>query len=277
MMSDYLEQLFGLDGKVIVVTGGSGALGSAMAHGLAQAGARVVLLGRTASKLGATAMMIAMEGGECSAVPADVLDVDGLKRALDTVLKRYGRVDGLVNAAGGNRPEATTSAKRPFFDLPEDAMRRVFDLNYMGTLLPIQVFGRAMAAQGEGSIVNIASVNSFRTLTNVVAYSAAKSAVKNLTEWLAVHLAQNYSPRLRVNAIAPGFFLTAQNEYLLVDAESGGATARGEQIVAHTPLGRYGEPEELVSTAIWLLSPGASFVHGATVLVDGGYCAYGGV
>jgi NAD(P)-dependent dehydrogenase (short-subunit alcohol dehydrogenase family) len=277
MIPGYLEQLFGLDGKVIVVPGGSGALGGAIARGLARAGASVVLLGRTMATLGATAMMIAMEGGECTAVPADVLDAESLQRALDTVLKRYGRVDGLVNAAGGNRPEATTSASRSFFDLPEDAMRRVFDLNYMGTLLPIQVFGRVMAAQGEGAIVNIASVNSFRTLTNVVAYSAAKSAVKNLTEWLAVHLAQNYSPRLRVNAIAPGFFLTAQNEYLLVDAASGDATARGQQIVAHTPLGRYGEPEELIGAAIWLLSTAASFVHGATILVDGGYCAYGGV
>ncbi len=277
MDQGYLNHIFGLRDRVVVVTGGGGVLGGAMARGVARAGARVVVVGRTLASLQAVVDDIVAAGGEALAVQADVLDRMLLERALATVLERFGSVDGLINAAGGNRPEATTSPSQPFFDLPSDAIAQVFDLNWMGTLLPIQVFGRAMAHCGEGAIINVASVNAFRPLTNVLAYSAAKSAVKNLTEWLAVHLAQNYAPGIRVNAIAPGFFLTAQNEYLLIDDATGGATVRGEQIIAHTPMGRYGKPDELISTVIWLLSPGASFISGVTVLVDGGYCAFGGV
>lgn len=277
MERTYLEQLFGLEDRVIIVTGGGGVLGGAISQGLAKAGARVVILGHTAAKVEAMVGRIVSQGGEALGVQADVLQASELLRALDTVLGRYGQVDGLLNAAGGNKAEATVSPDLSFFELPKSALDWVFDLNLMGTLLPTQVFGRAMADRGAGAIVNIASVNSFRPLTNVVAYSAAKAAVKNLTEWLAVHLAQNYAAGLRVNAIAPGFFLTKQNEYLLLDGDSGGPSARGQQIVSHTPMGRYGRPEELVSAAIWLMSPGASFVTGATVLVDGGYCAYGGV
>lgn len=277
MEEGYLQQLFGVQGKVIVITGGSGVLGGAMARGLALAGASVVVLGRTRASLDATVADIVAAGGEAFAVQADVLDKAALERALGEVIGRYGRVDGLINAAGGNRPEATTSAELSFFDLPGEAFGQVFDLNLMGTLLPCQVFGRHMAERGEGAIINIASVNSYRPLTNVPAYAAAKSAVKNLTEWLAVHLAQNCSPKIRVNAIAPGFFLTKQNEYLLVDAHTGGATQRGERIIEQTPMGRYGSPDELVSTVIWLLSPGAAFITGVTVPIDGGYCAFGGV
>ncbi|MGI6375558.1 MAG: SDR family oxidoreductase [Anaerolineae bacterium] len=277
MEQGYLEQLFGLQDRVVIITGGGGVLGGAMARGLARAGARVVVLGRTLERLQVVVGEINAAGGQALAVQGDVLDRASLEAALATVLEHYGRVDGLINAAGGNRPEATTSADSLFFDLPQEAIAQVFSLNWMGTLLPIQVFGREMVGRGEGAIINVASVNAFRPLTNVVAYSAAKSAVKNLTEWLAVHVAQNYAPDIRVNAIAPGFFLTAQNEYLLIDDVTGGATARGEQIIAHTPMGRYGNPEELISTVIWLLSPGASFVSGVTVLVDGGYCAFGGV
>ncbi len=276
MEAGYLESLFGVRDKVIVITGGGGVLGGAIGRGLARAGARIVVLGRTESTLQAAVADITSAGGQALAVQADVLDRDALSRALDEVLAAYGRVDGLINAAGGNRPEATVSRNLSFFDIPRDALGRVFDLNLMGTLLPTQVFGREMARQGEGAIINIASVNSFRPLTNVVAYSTAKSAVKNLTEWLAVHLAQNYSPRIRVNAIAPGFFLTKQNEYLLIDEKTGGPTSRGEQVLAHTPMARLGQPDELISTALWLLSPGASFVTGVTVLVDGGYCCFGG-
>ncbi len=277
MEQGYLEQLFGLQDRVVIITGGGGVLGGAMARGLACAGARVVVLGRTLARLQLVVDEISAAGGQVLAVQGDVLDRASLEAALATVLECYGRVDGLINAAGGNRPEATTSVDNPFFDLPQEAIAHVFNLNWMGTLLPIQIFGREMVRRGEGAIINVASVNAFRPLTNVVAYSAAKSAVKNLTEWLAVHVAQNYAPDIRVNAIAPGFFLTAQNEYLLIDDVTGGATARGEQIIAHTPMGRYGKPEELISTVIWLLSPGASFVSGVTVLVDGGYCAFGGV
>ncbi|MEN6479011.1 MAG: SDR family oxidoreductase [Anaerolineales bacterium] len=277
MEEGYLQHLFGVQGKVIVITGGSGVLGGAMARGLALAGASVVVLGRTLASLEATVTDIVATGGEAFAVQADVLDKAALERALAEVIGRYGRVDGLINAAGGNRPEATTSADLSFFDLPSEAFGQVLDLNLIGTLLPCQVFGRHMAERGEGAIINIASVNSYRPLTNVPAYAAAKSAVKNLTEWLAVHLAQNCSPKIRVNAIAPGFFLTKQNEYLLVDAHTGGVTQRGERIIAQTPMGRYGLPEELVSTVIWLLSPGAAFITGVTVPIDGGYCAFGGV
>ena len=277
MERGYLEQLFGLQDRVVIITGGGGVLGGAMARGLARAGARVVVLGRTLARLQLVVHEIIAAGGQALAVQGDVLDRASLDAALATVLKHYGHIDGLINAAGGNRPEATASAESPFFDLPQEAIAHVFDLNWMGTLLPIQVFGRGMVERGAGAIINVASVNAFRPLTNVVAYSAAKSAVKNLTEWLAVHVAQNYAPDIRVNAIAPGFFLTAQNEYLLIDDDTGGATARGEQIIAHTPMGRYGKPEELISTVIWLLSSGASFVNGVTVLIDGGYCAFGGV
>jgi len=183
----------------------------------------------------------------------------------------------LINAAGGNSPKATTSANLSFFDLPEDALRFVFDLNIVGTILPCQVFGQKMAERGAGVILNISSMNAFRPLTRIPAYSAAKAGVSNFTQWLAVHMAQEYSPDIRVNAIAPGFFLTAQNRFLLIDEQTGELTPRGRTIVEHTPMGRFGDPEELLGTVLWLLSPASAFVNGVVVPVDGGFSAFSGV
>jgi len=277
MDNHYLESLFALPGKVAVVTGGGGVLCRAMCHALARAGAKVAVLDLLEPAARKVAEEITAAGGEAIAVPVDVLDKASVQAAGDAVRARFGRVDILINGAGGNKPQATTSPELSFFDLPPEAIRWVFDLNFLGTLLPCQVFGKIMAEQGEGAILNIASINAFRPLTRIPAYSAAKGAVSNFTQWLAVHLSMNYSPRIRVNAIAPGFFLTEQNRFLLTDKETGGLTQRGQSIIAHTPLGRFGQPEELISTVLWLLSPGASFVHGIVVLVDGGFAAYSGV
>jgi NAD(P)-dependent dehydrogenase (short-subunit alcohol dehydrogenase family) len=277
MDTNYLESLFALPGKVAAVTGGGGVLCRAMCHALARAGAKVAVLDLLEPAARKVAEEIVAAGGEAMAVPVDALDKASVQAACDAVRARFGRVDILINGAGGNKPQATTSPELSFFDLPPEAIRWVFDLNFMGTLLPCQVFGKIMAEQGEGVILNISSINAFRPLTRIPAYSAAKGAVSNFTQWLAVHLSQNYSPRIRVNAIAPGFFLTEQNRFLLVDKESGQPTPRGQSIIAHTPMGRFGEPEELISTVLWLLSPGAAFVHGIVVLVDGGFSAYSGV
>lgn len=277
MSTHYLEKLFGLTGQVAVITGGSGGLCSEMGCALARAGARVVLLARHQSPLQAVADDIAAHGGQALALPADVLDPASLVVARDAVLAHWGRVDILINGAGGNHEQATTSPDRSFFDLPPDAAQWVFDLNFLGTLLACQVFGRTMADAGEGVILNISSMNTFRPLTRVPVYSAAKAAVSNFTRWLAVHMAQEYSPRIRVNALAPGFFLTAQNRFLLVDEVTGELTPRGQTIIDHTPMGRFGEPVDLVGATLWLLSPAASFVTGVVVPVDGGFSAYSGV
>jgi NAD(P)-dependent dehydrogenase (short-subunit alcohol dehydrogenase family) len=186
-------------------------------------------------------------------------------------------LDTLINAAGGNTASATTGPDRSFFDLPEEALRFVSDLNVLGTMLPCQTFGRAMADRGRGVILNVSSMNAFRPLTRIPAYSAAKAAVANFTQWLAVHMAQEYSSEIRVNAIAPGFFLTDQNRFLLTDGTTGELTARGASIIEHTPAGRFGQPEDLLGTMLWLLSPASSFVTGVVVPVDGGFSAFSGV
>jgi NAD(P)-dependent dehydrogenase (short-subunit alcohol dehydrogenase family) len=200
-----------------------------------------------------------------------------LIQANKRIQTELGRVDILVNAAGGNHPLATTSADVSFFDLPVDALRGVSDLNLLGTILSCQVFGRDMAERGEGVILNISSMNAFRPLTRIPAYSAAKAAVTNFTQWLAVHMAQNYSPRIRVNAIAPGFFLTEQNRFLLTDQDSGELTARGKAILDHTPMHRFGTPEDLLGAALWLISPASAFVTGIVMPIDGGFSAFSGV
>jgi len=206
----------------------------------------------------------------------DVLDKESLAAASSRVLKVFGRVDILVNGAGGNQPGATTNPAQVFFDLPEDAIQRVFDLNLMGTLLPCQVFGRSMARQKSGVILNVSSMNALRPLTRIPAYSAAKAAVSNFTQWLAVHMAQNYSPDIRVNAIAPGFLVGEQNRRLLLN-EDGSLTRRGQAIIDHTPMGRFQVPEDLFGTVLWLLSPASALVTGITVPIDGGFSAYSGV
>jgi len=203
--------------------------------------------------------------------------VEKLRVSCDRVLQAFGRVDALINGAGGNNPRATTGPSTDFFSIPPEAIRFVFDLNLLGTILPSQVFGRVMADQGGGNILNISSMNAFRPLTRIPAYSAAKAAISNFTQWLAVHMAQEYSPDIRVNAIAPGFFLTEQNRFLLTDKESGELTARGTSIISHTPMGRFGKPEDLLGAVLWLLSPASSFVTGAVIPVDGGFGAFSGV
>jgi len=264
------------EARVAVVTGGGGVLCSAIAKGLAREGTIVVLLDLDLDKAEAVLESIRSEGGAGMALRASVLDREDLEAAAAKILKAYGRLDILINGAGGNHPQATTGDDMPFFDLPEDSVRFVFDLNFLGTLLPSQVFGRIMADTGSGVILNIASMNAFRPLTRIPAYSAAKAAVTNFTQWLAVHMAQNVSKDIRVNAIAPGFFLTEQNRFLLT-SESGDLTARGSQIIEHTPMGRFGDPEDLVGTVQWLVSPVSSFVHGVVVPIDGGFSAYSGV
>jgi NAD(P)-dependent dehydrogenase (short-subunit alcohol dehydrogenase family) len=277
MSDEYLKSLFGLSGKAILITGGGGVLCGAMSRAFARVGARVAVLDRSLEAAQEVASCIVTAGGTAVAVQCDVLDKPSLEAAAGTVVEAFGRVDILVNGAGGNNPKATTSADLAFFDLPADAVQWVFNLNFIGTLLPSQVFGRLMAERGEGVILNVSSMNAFRPLTRIPAYSAAKAAVSNFTQWLAVHVAQEYSPRIRVNALAPGFFLTEQNRFLLTDDESGELTPRGRTIIDHTPMGRFGSPEDLIGAALWLLSDGASFVTGVVVPVDGGFSAFGGV
>lgn len=276
MPTDLLRTLFSLEGQVAVVTGGSGVLGGAMARGLAGAGARVGILGRRPEKIDEVVAAITTTGGEALSLPADVLDPSQLAGAKDTVLGRWGRVEILVNAAGGNVPGATLAPGRSVFDLPLDAVREVVDLNLLGTLLPSQVFGAAMADVGRGCIVNVSSMTAARAISRVVGYAVAKAAIENLTRWLAAELARTYGEGLRVNAIAPGFFIGEQNRALLTD-ERGGLTERGHTIVTHTPAGRFGTPDELVATLIWLCGPGAAFVNGVVVPVDGGFGAFSGV
>ena len=251
-----------------------------MARGLARAGARIGVLGRREERAEEVVAEVENRGSEALALPADVLKKEQLEVARDAVLDRWGRVDILVNAAGGNVPAATVGEDATFFGLPEEPLREVLDLNLLGTVLPSQVFGEAMtrdqSSEVEGSIVNISSMAARKPLTRVVGYSAAKAAVENLTRWLAVELARKYGPGLRVNAIAPGFFLGEQNRALLMN-DDGSLTERGQSIVEHTPARRFGEPEELVGTLIWLCSPAARFVTGVVVPVDGGFGAFGGV
>ena len=268
----------GLRDRVVVVVGGSGVLCGALAQALGQQGALVVVVGHSnLAKAEQVAEQIAAQGGQAIALQANALSKDSLFQLAHHTLDAFGRVDILINGAGGAKREATTSETLSFFDLPEDAVRWVFDLNFMGTFLACQVFGRHMVEQGSGTILNIASMGAYRPLTRSVAYSAAKAAVVNFTQWLAVHMSQEYTPKIRVNALVPGFFLTEQNRFLLVDGESGELTERGQSILAHTPVQRFGQPADLVGPALMLLSDAAGFVHGTTVVVDGGVSAFGGV
>jgi NAD(P)-dependent dehydrogenase (short-subunit alcohol dehydrogenase family) len=282
------KELFDLKGKVAVITGGGGALGGAMAKALAESGAPVALLDVRESAAVNAARRIAAAGHRAIGVPGDVLDERSLADAAARVLGEFGRVDILVNAAGGNSPAATTSKEtvesmdlletavkpKTFFDLDAAAFRSVFELNVLGTFLASRAFAREMAERGGGVIVNISSMSASRPLTRVPAYSAAKASVSNFTQWLATHLAPVH---IRVNAIAPGFFLTDQNRFLLTDEKTGGLTARGAAIIAHTPMGRFGSGDDLAGTLIWLVSDASAFVTGAVLPVDGGFSAYSGV
>jgi len=272
-----LTKQYDFTGKTVAITGGAGILGGEMACALVGCNANVAILDRDPSLAKRFIDRIPTSAGRASVIYTDVLNADTLKQTADTVLQEFGKIDCLINAAGGNKPQATTGPENSFFDLPKDALQFVFDLNIIGTILPSQVFGKLMAQQGEGIILNISSMNSFRPLTRIPAYSAAKAGVSNFTQWLAVHMAQEYSPRIRVNAIAPGFFLTDQNRFLLTQTESGELTARGKSIISHTPMARFGNPEDLLGAVLWLLSPASAFVSGVIIPIDGGFSAYSGV
>jgi len=272
-----LTQWYDFTGKTVVITGGTGILGGEMACALVGCGANVAVLDRNPNLPEELKKPMDAGPGKYMVVYGDVLVRDQLESAAEDIQASFGNIDVLINAAGGNHPQATTSDDVSFFDLPDEALRFVFDLNIVGTILPSQVFGRMMAEKGEGVILNVSSMSAFTPLTRVPGYSAAKAGVSNFTQWLAVHMAQKYSPNIRVNAIAPGFFLTNQNRFLLTDEESGELTERGQTIIDHTPMARFGVPQDLLGTVLWLLSPASAFVTGVVLPIDGGFAAFSGV
>lgn len=276
MVNTFLEKLFSLKDKVVVVTGGGGCLAGAMASGAARAGARVAVLDIDSDKALKAASSILKEGNCAIALKADVQDRGSLEEAREAIISYYGRIDCLINGAGGGRSNAITSETLTFFDLTAEAIQSVFDLNIIGTILACQVFGQEIVKQDRGSILNIASVAGLRPLTRAISYSAAKAAVVNFTAWLAVHMCQNYSKAIRVNCIAPGFCLAEQNRFLLID-EKNEKTDRAKKILASVPQNRFGEPEEFVSAVLWLLSDSSTFTTGSVITVDGGFDAYSGV
>jgi NAD(P)-dependent dehydrogenase (short-subunit alcohol dehydrogenase family) len=272
-----VTEMYDFTGKVVVITGGTGVLGGEIALALAGCGAQLAILDLNLAPGQALLERMGADASRAALFECNVLNKESVEASAADVLARFGRIDCLINGAGGNKPAATTGPQTKFFDLPADALRWVFELNLIGTILPSQVFGKIMAENGEGLILNISSMNAFRPLTRIAAYSAAKAGVSNFTQWLAVHLAQEYSPKIRVNAIAPGFFLTNQNRFLLTDKDTGELTARGKTILAHTPMGRFGDPEDLMGAVLWLLSPASAFVTGTVIPIDGGFSAFSGV
>jgi NAD(P)-dependent dehydrogenase (short-subunit alcohol dehydrogenase family) len=277
MKEKNLYQKFDLHKKVAVVTGGAGVLCAAMCKTLADAGAYVIILDLNEEAAKNLSDEINENGGKSVGYSCNVLEKTNIESVANVIMEEFGKVDILINGAGGNKVQATTNQDLKFFDLPADAFRWVFDLNLLGTILPCQVFGKIMVDQDSGVILNISSMNAFRPLTRIPAYSAAKAGVSNFTQWLAVHMAQEYSPAIRVNAIAPGFFLTEQNRFLLTDKDTGDLTPRGETIIKHTPMDRFGTPEDLLGAVLWLVSPAADFVSGVVVPIDGGFSAFSGV
>jgi NAD(P)-dependent dehydrogenase (short-subunit alcohol dehydrogenase family) len=275
-----LQTFYDFAGRTILVTGGAGVLGFEISRMLVACNANTVILSRKEERAARCIAQIKREintKGAAIHIRGDVLDLDALKQANQAIHSRFGDVDILINAAGGNHPSATTTPDLSFFDLPLEALRQISDLNLLGTILPCQIFGRSMAEHGKGVILNISSMNAYRPLTRIPAYSAAKAAVSNFTQWLAVHMAQNYSPRIRVNAIAPGFFINEQNRFLLTDKDSSELTARGKSVIAHTPMNRFGTPEDLLGATMWLISEASAFVTGAVIPIDGGFSAFSGV
>lgn len=277
MNLDELTDLYDFSNRVVVVTGGAGILGGEMACALAGCKAKVAIIDRDPGRAELMQSRLELYEDLYMVIQGDVLQKDSMERAAQQIADAWGEIDCLVNAAGGNNPGATTGTEASFFDLPESALQFVSNLNLMGTIIPCQVFGKIMAEQKEGVILNVSSMNAFRPLTRIPAYSAAKAAVSNFTQWLAVHMAKEYSPRIRVNAIAPGFFLTEQNRFLLTDKDTGELTPRGQQILDHTPMQRFGSPEDLFGGMLWLLSPMSQFVTGIVLPIDGGFSAFSGV
>lgn len=273
-----VASLFSVRGKVVAITGAAGVIYSTVARALARNGARVALLDLLGDKAEEVAAGIREAGGEALGLACDVLDAGSIQAALEQILEKFGTVDALINGAGGNRRGATVPPDGRFTDLDPEELDKVFALNYKGTLLPTQIFCRYFAEKGEGVIINTSSMCSFAPLTNVPGYSNAKAAVTNFTRWLAVQVKVDYpDAHIRVNEIAPGFLDTTQNHRLLFQEDDVTLTPRGESIIRHTPMGRFGDPEELVGTVILLLSEAGSFIHGATIPVDGGFAAYSGV
>jgi len=272
-----LTAMYDFTGKTFAVTGGAGALGGDVVVALAGCGANVMILDLRLGGVEAIKERLGERASQVDAVEVNVMNRDSLVAAGEAIENRFGSLYGLVNAAGGNNPRATVNPTMSYFDIPEDALRFVLDLNILGTMMPCQILAKQMVESGEGVILNYSSMNAYRPLTNIAAYSASKAAITNFTAWLAVYLAQNYSGKIRVNAIAPGFFLGEQNRFLMVDKDTGKWTPRGQKVIDHTPMGRLGNPEDLLGCVLWLLSPAASFVTGITVPVDGGFSAYAGV
>lgn len=267
---------FSLKNKVIIVTGGTGILGNAFIEAIADAGGGVGILGRNETIANERAEAINKKGGKALALIADVLDEEQLQRAKEEALDYFGKIDGLVNAAGGNMPEGVLQNEEDIFSMNLEGMKKVMNINIWGTIFPTQVFGEAIAKNGGGSIVNISSMNSKRAITKVLGYNMGKAAVDCYTQWFAVELAKRYGDKIRMNALAPGFFLTEQNRYLLTKKE-GGYTERGELVIKQTPFRRFGHPNELKGALIWLLSDASQFVTGAMICVDGGFSIFGGV
>lgn len=261
---------FSLEGSVIVVTGGTGVLGKSFVDGIAEAGGTVGILGRNRKVAEERASKINLNGGRAIALCADVTNKNDLNNAKKIMLDTYGKIDGLVNAAGGNMPEGVIEYDQDIFNLNLNGLKRVMDLNLWGTILPTQIFGDAIMRYGKGSIVNISSTAAKRVISKVLGYSMAKSAVESFTKWFAVELSRRYGDAIRINAIVPGFFLTEQNKTLL-QATNGAMTTRGNVILQHTPFKRFGEPDELKGALIWLLSDASKFVTGTTITVDGGF------
>lgn len=271
-----MSNQFSLEGKVIVVTGGTGILGNAFVNGIVEAGGTVGILGRKKDVAEERADHINANGGKAIALVADVLKTDELIAAKNKLLEAFGRVDGLVNGAGGNMPQGVLLPDADIFSMNLEGMKQVMEVNLWGTLYPTQVFGEAIAKTGKGSIVNISSMNSKRAITRVLGYNMGKAAVDCYNQWFAVELANRYGDAIRMNALAPGFFLTEQNRNLLTKPE-GGYTERGEKVIRNTPFKRFGHPDELIGALVWLLSDASAFVTGSMICVDGGFSIFGGV
>lgn len=269
-------EMFSLKGKTIIVTGGTGILGNAFVEAIVEAGGAVGILGRNAAIAEQRAQTINQRGGQALALVADVLSEEQLAAAREKAVAHFGKIDGLVNAAGGNMPEGVLQPEDDVFSMNLEGMKKVMDVNLWGTLLPTQVFGKALAETGQGSIVNISSMNSKRAITKVLGYNMGKAAVDCYTQWFAVEMANRYGDTLRMNALAPGFFLTEQNRNLLTKPE-GGYTERGEKVIRQTPFKRFGHADELKGALVWLLSDASRFVTGAMITVDGGFSIFGGV
>ena len=273
-MTSTIEQLFSLSGRTAIVTGGTGVLGGVVARGLRDAGAQVIVLGRSLDKVAA---INSANEPNLTAIQADVRDALSVELARDAILDQFGSIDILVNMAGGNIPAATATPDRGFFGLEDAALRDVIDLNLMGTLIPTRVFGEAMVKSTLGaSIINISSVAAGKPLTRVVGYAAAKAAIENFTKWASADLARTHGYTIRVNAIAPGFYIGEQNRALLLNPD-GSLTERGRLVIDHTPAARFGKPEELVGAIVWLSGPASSFVTGVVIPIDGGFTAFAGI